>query len=176
MSESEHAPILPAYHHNVLQLMVVSPTTLYAYWEISERTITAVTRHYHTDWASMPKIIRLYENNGSLSSISHDAAKYTDHSVEDARSWYFHDLTPARSYTADFGTYNIYHQFVPLLRGNTVRTPRNRAATIEQGHPLSEHMHEQHPSLNQGATLENTSPYHEFSTYSVYHFKEGVHT
>jgi len=176
MLASEHAHLLPAYHHNVLQLMVVSPTTLYAYWEISERTITAVTRHYNTAWASMPKVIRLYENDGSLSSISHDVTKYTDHSVGDAKSWYFHQITPARSYSADFGTYNVYHQFVPLLRGNIVRTPRNRAATIDSGYPQSEHRYAQGAWLDQGTTLEHTSPYREFSTYSVYHTKEGVHT
>lgn len=169
--------LLPtAYNQNYLQLMVVNPTTLYAYWEIAERTIAAVTRHYNTSWIHMPKIIRIYENDADLSSLPQDGAKYSDFQVHDASSWYFHELTPSRSYTADFGTLNIYGQFIPLIRSNRMTTPRNSVPAAPT-HDATNQAFTVQPWITpstSSTTTEHTSPYPQFSTYTVYKYKEGV--
>ncbi|OPA76818.1 hypothetical protein BVG16_16810 [Paenibacillus selenitireducens] len=173
MSDIIH-PLLPtAYNQNYLHLMVVNPTTMYAYWEISERTIAAVTRHYSTTWNHMPKIIRIYENEADFSSIPQDGAKYSDIQVLDATSWYFHELTPSRSYTADFGTLNIYGHFIPLIRSNRITTPRN--SVLKHAYPDAENQtFTTQPWITPSTTTEHTSPYPQFSTYTVYQPKEGV--
>lgn len=171
---SEHSPILVPgmYNQNYLQLMVVNPTTLYAYWELSERTITAVTRHYRTTWGQLPKIIRIYQDESLVTSIPQPGQKYTDTAVNEANSWYFTNVSPATAYVADLGTWNIYQQFIPIIRSNVIATPRNSASIDQQAHVAA-------PSAAASApgsliTAQDTSPFPQFSTYTIYESDKGA--
>ncbi|UHA72273.1 DUF4912 domain-containing protein [Paenibacillus sp. 481] len=173
-----HNPWPPTYLHNIIHLMVKDPTTLFVYWEITERKRQAVERHYLTSWNSIPKIMRLYRSTSSVTQACTYA--HSDIEVFDADSWYIKHIQANTAYMVDYGVWNSCQQFVPLLRSQAVQTPRNFPAgsneTSDQiaiqmtGHHV--HLHDEQPFT--AASYDETSPFKQFSTYTLYSTKEGV--
>ncbi|CAH0117936.1 hypothetical protein PAE9249_00401 [Paenibacillus sp. CECT 9249] len=162
-----------SYNCDTFHLMARDPATLFAYWEVSTRKQAMTARHYRIDWDAMPKAVRLYRISGGRGADANDRLRlteYTDVRVEHASSWYFRDLKPGSVYVADFGMFNPFGQFIPLLRSNPASTPA--MALQEAGADETD---------NGGASLqivfdkaagaktpESTSPYETFSTYTLY--------
>nr|WP_255570480.1 DUF4912 domain-containing protein [Cohnella sp. CFH 77786] len=109
----------------MLHLMVQNARSLYLYWEVGSRRRNLTERHFGCPWGTMPKIIRLYDTT-CVYFDGHNANGYFDiETTPEAVNWYIHGVQPGITYTADFGTYSIHRQFVPLLRSNVVVTPRD---------------------------------------------------
>lgn len=130
MVQNQH--LAERYNADTLQLLVKDPTTLYAYWDVSDRKRWLVAQHYCADWSVMPKIVRLYAMPGNRSDGTGHRRTYADTNVGDSSSWYFTELLPNCTYIADFGILNVQRQFIPLLRSNIVMTPRNTEADFEE--------------------------------------------
>jgi hypothetical protein len=97
------------YNENALSLMVQSPTVLYAYWELSHGLKNTLSRKRKVQ-------IRLnIEGDGVRQTYDIDLLE---------RSYYFHNVQPGLSYNCELGTLDDYNMFLPLLRSNTVNTPR----------------------------------------------------
>lgn len=167
---------LPAtYKQNCLYMMVVDPQTLYVYWDISERKRSAVVRHYGVCWSVMPKIIRLYRASGYGANSFPAQMSYKDYTVGEAISWYFRELVPGETYIADFGILNSHGQFIPLIRSNPVCTPLDSILPPDRSDVSESAISHQSLSKECSITPEQTSPYEQFSTYTIYYAREGVH-
>jgi hypothetical protein len=114
------------YNENALSLMVQSPTVLYAYWELS---------HSLKNTLSGKKKIQIRLN------IEGDGVRQTYDINLSEKSYYFNDVQPGLSYNCELGTVDDYDIFLPLLRSNTVNTPRvmpsQGSVLPEEGAPTS---------------------------------------
>jgi hypothetical protein len=122
--------------NDTLCLLVRNPTTLYAYWELSERKRSLVDQHYNADWRELQPTLRLYDVTG-LSFDGSASGTIRQYRLEGRDSCYVGELEADRAYVADLGIWNRYGQFIPLLRSNTVHTPSICARKLEADIPAS---------------------------------------
>ena len=112
------------YNKDILHLMIVDAHSLYVYWEISDRRRWLVSQHFECDYASMPKVIRLYDVTSLYFNGSNAHGYWDVTTTSEANNWYLHHLGAGRSYLVDIGTYTWEREFIPLLRSNCVVTPK----------------------------------------------------
>jgi hypothetical protein len=124
----------PSFSYNTdrIQLMAVDPTRIFAYWNISNRKKWLCAQHFERDWSITPKIIRMY-NTTDIFFDGTNANHFFDIPVGEALSWHIYHLNPDSTYVADFGTTNLFNQFIPIMRSHAVKTPRN---AVVQGAPI----------------------------------------
>ncbi|WP_028546026.1 DUF4912 domain-containing protein [Paenibacillus taiwanensis] len=167
----------PRYDTQIIHLMIQSPTVLYAYWEISERRRRMIAAHYGKRWDELCKVARLLRSFTTPPSAAVES--YTDVFVHDTDRWYFRHLEPNVVYQLEYGLLTDDHLFVSLLRSPAIRTPRSERATNGSGHTtdMNDKGHHQPHSPAHGTSLssyDHTSPFKQFSTYSIYPIEEGV--
>lgn len=108
---------------NRLVLMVRDPHRLFAYWEVDDLKKKLVSEHFQTEWDNLPFYLRIHD----VTDLMFDG--YNSHSVSLTRvhaqsdKWYLNEVSPERSYLADFGTTTSQGEFFALLRSNVVQTP-----------------------------------------------------
>lgn len=131
---SSTGPGSDRFDTDLLHLMVQSARSLYLYWEVGSRRRNLTELHFGCPWATMPKIIRVYDTT-SVYYDGHNANSLFDiETTPEADNWYISGVRPGTTYAADFGTYTIRRHFVPLLRSNFVVTPRDSVpGTAERG-------------------------------------------
>ncbi|WP_245954324.1 DUF4912 domain-containing protein [Paenibacillus flagellatus] len=114
-----------AYRKDTLRLMVRDAHTLYAYWEITDRKKWLASQHFQCDWSQLPKVLRLYDVT-YITFNGHNANRVLDIELTpEAQDWYATGLGAGAVYMADLGVYTWERQFVPFLRSDPVRTPRD---------------------------------------------------
>jgi hypothetical protein len=156
------------YNADRIQLLAIDPNRIYAYWSVSHRKKWLCAQHFELDWSVMPKVIRIY-NTTDLFFDGTNANHFFDIPVGESLSWHIHHLNPDSTYVADFGTYNIFGQFIPIMRSHAAKTPRN---AVVHGAPIvstvSEVRQVSPPEHIRSAFFEN------FATLSNYQFKGSV--
>lgn len=105
-----------------LVLLVQNPTSLYAYWRLSDRKQSLVAEHFGKSWDRLNPALRLYETGDSFFDGS-KAQSVRQYNVDVIESCYLQELEPGRTYAADLGVRNTLGQFIPLIRSNMVQTP-----------------------------------------------------
>ena len=155
------------YHHDALHLLVRDAHTLYVYWELSGRKRALLSRHFQCDWQFMPRVIRVYDVTLQYFHGNNANRSFDMEVGDDADSAWIGGLSPATTYVADYGTYTLEGQFVPVLRSNFVETPRH--APAGWGEPLA-------PELPASETDGRIRPamFENFMSYAAYRAK-GVH-
>lgn len=132
---------------DALHLMVRDAHTLFIYWEVSHRKRWLVSQHFQCDWDAMPKVLRLYDVTCTEFHGNNAHSQFDVRLTPEATSWYVHQLKPNTTYLADYGTYSIEQQFIPLLRSNPVHTPRDQKAVW--GEPLANSISDANPQEDQ---------------------------
>jgi hypothetical protein len=122
-----------SYPVDRIQLMAIDPTKIYVYWSVSNRKKWLSAQHFQLDWSVIPKMIRIY-NTTDLFFDGTNANHFFDIPVGESLSWHVQHLNPDSTYVADFGTINIFGQFVPMIRSHAVKTPRN--SIVGYGAPI----------------------------------------
>lgn len=170
-------------HKAFIHLMIQSPTTLYAYWAISEQRKHFIAEHYHTRWNKLTKQVRLVDVS-QLSEPSHSAL-YWDVTVGERESWYFQHVRPNTAYRIDYGILNSFNQFIALCCSSVATSPRNednpcshpRTCTQEEDRYIITSMEQEHAP--RAVTITNAtqdhSPFPQFSTYSLYPTMDIAH-
>ncbi|GAB7387640.1 hypothetical protein BSNK01_14770 [Bacillaceae bacterium] len=114
---------LPRYYgENRIHLMVVSPTSLYAYWEVTWPRMRMTAEYLQADYAALPKGLRLYDVS-DIYFNGHNAHWYQDIFVHhEADDWWIDPIQPGREYIVDYG---VHHngRFLPLLRSPVASVP-----------------------------------------------------
>lgn len=122
MDQEKIPPLRADYNENVLVLLVQNPNVIFAYLEMSDHFWGALVGH------GQP-VLRLYDVTGGASSSAEpvtevDLPPFT-------ANWYFHSLTPGRTYAGELGWRDRQGLFVSLLRSNPAATPANERAWTE---------------------------------------------
>lgn len=125
---------------DALRLMVRDAHSLFMYWEVSHRKRWLVSQHFQCDWDEMPKALRLYDVTCIEFHGSNANSQFDVRLTPEASSWYVEQLKPNTTYLADYGTYSLEQQFIPLLRSNPAHTPRDQKAIW--GEPLASKLSE----------------------------------
>jgi uncharacterized protein len=117
------------YGSDRLHLMVRDASSLFAYWEISDRRRWLTARHLECDWSEAPKALRVY-NVTSIQFNGHNAHSFFDISdISAASDWFIHGVSAGTTYIVDYGVFTSNRQqFIPLLRSNSAATPRSQEA------------------------------------------------
>lgn len=162
-------------HYSVIHLMVKDPYTLFAYWDITDRKRAATEQHYRMSWHRLTKKIRLYavtDQQELQSGSVHYFDVNLEHLEQDRDSVYIHSIEPDQSYIADYGILNSSLQFIPVVRSAAIRTPRSlSAASADSEETAAARI----TSLSaQPPSSESSSPFEQFSAYTLYPNREGV--
>lgn len=158
-------------HHSFIHLMVQSPTTLFAYWEISERRKQFIAEHYRTAWHMLTKQVRLVYVS-QLPDHVH-TTPYWDVAIGESESWYFRHVQPNTSYRIDYGILNACNQFIALCCSHVTTSPRNEdtlhhnPCTFTPEEDRYSVISFEHVS-GTSSTSHDNSPFPQFSTYSLY--------
>src|SRR5437899_5793975 len=107
---ADHGDLPESYGEPTVTLLVVDPYLVHVYWDfdlakLPPETTSAALRFYDV-------------TDGPISS------RFDVEIDLRARNWYVHLWSPARSYCADLGVKTGAGTFTPLVRSNTVQTPR----------------------------------------------------
>lgn len=117
-----------------LVLLVKEPTTVFAYWEVDEQKRRLVSKHFQTDWYSLPFYLQLYDVTDVYFNGYNAQSTKRIQVHPDADNWYVHDVQPLRNYVMDFGTTTLQGEFFTILRSNVVQTPPEPSYRNVQGH------------------------------------------
>ncbi|MGZ9583476.1 DUF4912 domain-containing protein [Paenibacillus marinisediminis] len=157
------------YNHSFIHLMVQTPYTLFAYWELHERRKQLIAEHYRSHWNDLTKQVRLLQYRQA-----HEHAlpvHYSDTTVDEQGSWYFRNVNPSASYRVEYGIMNPDYQFISLLRSEVSQVPRNEPVNSET--QLLQDNLESYTSISaishfSDEMSESYSPFEQFSTYTLY--------
>lgn len=166
-------------YKTVIHLLLQSPTTLFAYWNIPEQRKQFIAEHYHTQWHMLTKQARLVSTS-KLPQLAHPT-RYWDVAVGESEVWYFRDVSPNTTYRMDYGILNSYNQFITLCCSNVITSPRiedtlgcNPSTFTQKDDPCTLTSMKQVQVSNSviASSLSfaprDHSPFPQFSTYSLY--------
>lgn len=117
-----------------------------------------IREHYGDEWQALQPTLRLYDITG-LCFDGSACNKVRQYAVGSSYSCYLQELEPAKAYVADLGIWNKQGQFLPLLRSNTVYTPRTDSGCLDST-----------TSIAVSSSLMVVLPiaYEQFSAYTLY--------
>jgi len=131
-SEKKHEPVQPrearenelpqSYGSDKLVLLSVNPNLVYAYWDLSDETLSKLSRQKEL-------VLRLYD----VTYVVFDGTNA--HRIFEAgvhlsmtRNYYFHVPMANADHVAELG-FKVEGNFVPVLRSNVAHTPSNTPST-----------------------------------------------
>lgn len=144
------------YEEDGIHLMVVSPDTLFTYWEVTWPRMSLVADFLQTDYLELQKGLRLYDVsetnfNGSNAHFNQDIFVH-----KEAEDWSIRGLTQGRNYIVDYGVHH-HMRFLPIIRSNVVHVPyKEKNRTNEK------------TTFNNMKKIEQHSWAENFSAYTVY--------
>ncbi|MDO7788475.1 DUF4912 domain-containing protein [Desulforamulus aquiferis] len=109
-----------------LVLTAKDPNWLHAYWEISTTRQNEFTNLYGAEfWHSSKPIIRVYEVVGMPDSLEQTVQSFRELFLNPwADNWFIEVGKPDRKFYVEYGRLLPSGKYVPILRSNTVTTPR----------------------------------------------------
>ncbi|MCF6148566.1 MAG: DUF4912 domain-containing protein [Candidatus Kuenenia sp.] len=124
-------PELPEnYGENRIVLMPRDPLCLFCYWELQQNKIDNFMKNLYTLAHDAKLALRVYDVTNILFD-GKNANKYFDiELVQWAKDWYIHVDEPNRSFCIDIGFLTSDGTFHPLIRSNTITTPRTYPSEI----------------------------------------------
>jgi len=128
---------------NFIELMVQSPSCLYAYWELSMEFKDMATRHFKTAWSHLSLFLRLFDVTG-INFDGENANQLEEYLIQcHCSSFYFSPLKAGHAYLLDLGV-KSNGEFLSLLRSKVALTPPDRVS------PPLEAAEEPHLAFHQG--------------------------
>lgn len=120
--ESVNPPFLLRPDTDCVWLFPPNEDELFVYWRLSEVTRHLAELHTGIAWASLPRVLRLYESgDGTCSKPSFTALWDTE--VEPSGSLYVKGVRDGAVYIADIGYRNENGTFVALCRSEPATAP-----------------------------------------------------
>ncbi|MFW6124577.1 MAG: DUF4912 domain-containing protein [Pirellulales bacterium] len=106
-----------------LVVMVRDPYWLHAYWELTRRSIERAKAAMGYDWHAAGPVLRVFQvtRDGTTSSAKTVLRDIPIHGG--VNNWYIDVDDPPRGFQLEIG-YKSAEKFFPLVRSNTVTTPR----------------------------------------------------
>lgn len=160
MSLIRTEPSFDRTKRDTLHLLVQSPTSLLAYWQLSDRKNAMVLEHFSAEWRTLRPTLRLYDITGIAFFDGSKAKSLHDFPLPEGESCFLSGLQQGLCYIADLGIWNKQDQFIPLLRSNSVSTLHAEGLDDESGGDTLANAY--------SYTLIKPCEYGQFSAYTVY--------
>jgi hypothetical protein len=114
-----------------LELMVVDPYWLHAYWLIPENSLEEFKSSVGQQIIENSRFIMRVHDVTDIDFQGDNSHGYFDINIDlNAKRWYFNVGTPDRDYLVELGIVTKEGQFIAFLRSNAVRTPRNTISDV----------------------------------------------
>ncbi|MDA8235437.1 MAG: DUF4912 domain-containing protein [Clostridia bacterium] len=118
------------YRENRLVILPKDPYSIFGYWELTEDSRNITTAHYQRPWEDLILAARIYDLTGVLHFDGFNAL-WREHIMHPmTNNWYFEQLVPGHHYCVEIGVKSDMGAFLPMVRSNTVTTPRDTAGAI----------------------------------------------
>ncbi len=119
----EETGIPSRYQEDRFVLLVRDPWWLYGYWEITLDKWDQVRSQVSDKNAK--EVLRVYDVTGISGFRGNNANSFFDIELTPfIENWYIHANQPGKSFCAEIGLKTSDSKFYPLIRSNTVTTPR----------------------------------------------------
>ena len=115
------------YQENRLTILPKDPYSIFGYWELTEDSRNITEAHFQRLWRELTLAVRIYDLSGVVHFDGFNAL-WREHILHPmADNWYFEQLIPGHYYCVEIGVKGDNGSFFPLVRSNTVATPRDTA-------------------------------------------------
>ncbi|HZP43342.1 MAG TPA: DUF4912 domain-containing protein [Candidatus Binatia bacterium] len=121
----ELAELPRAYGDDRLVLLVRDPWWVYAYWEVTPNTRIAALRELGAEAEGARELVRVYDVTFITFTGDNAWRSFDVEITPGADHWYVNVGRPATSFCAELGLLTPAGRFRPLVRSNTVTTPRS---------------------------------------------------
>ncbi|MDD5456906.1 MAG: DUF4912 domain-containing protein [Candidatus Margulisbacteria bacterium] len=127
---SAYVPVMDDYNYlpygygdNCITLMIVDPTHIHSYWEVTDDRRNKLLSSIHGHDGRYETVVRLYDVT-DIKFDGQNAWNTMEFNVGYSSNWYF--LVEAnRSYCAEIGMKLSNNKFVVIARSNVINTPRD---------------------------------------------------
>lgn len=162
---------------NRLHVMGRDPTSLFAYWEVSNVRKQLICAHFQCEWTKLPFYLRIHDVTDIVFDGQNAHFTRTIAVQPTSTHWYIHAVDPGRKYLAQLCTTTFEQHFFVLLHSNVIETPRLAKASSEPQIRFRSTKQQQptFESESRKRTVSPRTPYPaEFDGYSVVSGKRGV--
>ena len=133
------------YGEDTLVLLPKDPQGIFAYWEVSEDTLKRMEYQWGEDiFQQARRVLIIYRHQWEKEEPMEEPREKNmvdalEETIEEtirvditpqARSWYLEVSHPDHRYHVEWGWLLQENHFEPLMKSNTVRTPRNRVSDL----------------------------------------------
>lgn len=123
--DREAAELPRAYGYDRLVLLVRDPWWVYAYWEVTPNTRISALRALGAEGEGAREVVRVYDVT-FITFTGDNAWRWFDvETGPGADHWYVNVGRAATSFCAELGLRTPAGRFQPLVRSNTITTPRS---------------------------------------------------
>jgi hypothetical protein len=153
--------------HDMLHLLLQSPSVQFIYWQLSTSKQMLLQEHFGQDWRSLSPTLRFHEvGDPRIVLQSPRTDRVAELLLPPGESCFLSGLSAGQTYFATLGIRNEQGHFLPLLQSNTIQIPAMETNTSR--HPASSDQ----PFVYLPTTIELTQvtpdAHEHFSAYSVY--------
>lgn len=125
-------PQMAKYGETLVALMVVGPYKLYVYWEINIKDILSLKNLLGKNTSISKYILRVYDISG-ITFNGNNAHYHFDIQIDkDTENWYIDLWSPGNSYCVELGIKANNRNFFPLVRSDSVITPRVKPSNLSK--------------------------------------------
>ena len=123
---------LPLYYgEDRMVLMLRDPYCLFSYWEITGGTLNYYRQKFHPyGWDGSVPTIRVYRFPIGLKPLNQPEITFDIQLNHSSYSWHIDVGMPHRTYYAELGRKLPGGEFIPMIRSNSVTTPRDSESDI----------------------------------------------
>ncbi|OGI12374.1 MAG: hypothetical protein A2Y40_03635 [Candidatus Margulisbacteria bacterium GWF2_35_9] len=118
----DHHQIQDRYGDNSITLMVIDPTHIYGYWDVTHDRRQHVLHQANASGSEYKTMVRLYDVT-DITFNGQNAWSTDEYDVNEAPNWYF-NVVGNRSYCAEIGLKLWDNRFLVIARSNIITTPR----------------------------------------------------
>ncbi|MDZ5470991.1 DUF4912 domain-containing protein (plasmid) [Bacillus sp. 31A1R] len=143
---------------------LVSNNRLITFWDIPEAKKRLISFYFDKDYSCFLLALRIYDVTSIIFNGSNEHSYVETIVPENQKHWVFKDLKPNRSYCLEIGLKITESKFHPILRSNSLQTPRT---SCEQVGSLEKDIHSFLEDTNSPPNwIEHVSTYSYYETES----------
>lgn len=116
---------IPVIEWDEIVALLISPTKVFVYWRLSFNKQHLVTFFYNRTFNNMKKVLRIYDITSIIFNGQNAHQVQEILLPEESNNWILKGMKPNRCYCIEFGVKASEHEFLPLLRSNSIHIPRN---------------------------------------------------
>lgn len=128
--EKEENPVLSNYDEDRLMAMVRDPQWIFAYWELSSKTLKEIEKTNKSEKKQV--VLRIYDVTGFGENWINARSFYDIEINNYTNNWYIKVPKSDRSYQIDLGILVDRISFIQIMRSNMVSVPKKTISSAKK--------------------------------------------